>query len=107
MSTTTVIGASIIVDGEISGEGRLVVQGTVRGRVQVKTAVQVERTGAVDAEVDTDQALISGTVKGRVSARTRVELTPDGRMSGDLKAPRILIADGAQFRGNVDMDERG
>ena len=47
---------------------------------------------------------ISGNVTGNIQASDKVELTADGRMVGDIKAPRILIADGAIFKGNVDMD---
>jgi cytoskeletal protein CcmA (bactofilin family) len=100
----TIIGSSIVIDGEISGEEDLVVQGTVKGKIVLKQNLLVENSGVVEADIQTANVTISGQVTGNVVAGERVELRADGRMVGDIKAPRILIADGATFKGNVDMD---
>jgi cytoskeletal protein CcmA (bactofilin family) len=103
MANTT-IGSSIVIDGEISGEEDLVIQGTVKGKIVLKENLIVENSGVVEADIETANVTISGQVTGNIHASQRVELRADGRMVGDLKAPRILIADGASFKGNVDMD---
>jgi cytoskeletal protein CcmA (bactofilin family) len=100
----TIIGSSIVIDGEISGEEDLVVQGTVKGKIVLKQNLLVENSGVVEADIQTANVTISGQVTGNIVAGERVELRTDGRMVGDIKAPRILIADGASFKGNVDMD---
>jgi cytoskeletal protein CcmA (bactofilin family) len=100
----TIIGSSIVIDGEISGEEDLVIQGTVKGKIVLKENLIVETSGVVEADIETSNVTISGQVTGNIHASQRVELRADGRMVGDLKAPRILIADGASFKGNVDMD---
>jgi len=100
----TIIGSSIVIDGEISGEEDLVVQGTVKGKIVLKQNLLVESSGVVEADIQTANVTISGQVTGNIVAGERVELRTDGRMVGDIKAPRILIADGATFKGNVDMD---
>ena len=100
----TIIGSSIVIDGEISGEEDLVVQGTVKGKIVLKQNLLVESSGVVEADIQTANVTISGQVTGNIVAGERVELRTDGRMVGDIKAPRILIADGASFKGNVDMD---
>lgn len=100
----TIIGSSIVIDGEISGEEDLVIQGTVKGKIVLKENLIVETSGVVEADIETANVTISGQVTGNIHASQRVELRADGRMVGDLKAPRILIADGASFKGNVDMD---
>ncbi len=100
----TVIGNSIIVDGEITGDEALVVQGTVKGRIALEESVFVENSATLEADVEAEAIEISGVVTGNVTAQTRVEIKADGKMVGDVKSPRILIADGALFKGNIDMD---
>lgn len=100
----TVIGSSIVIDGEISGEEDLVIQGTVKGKIMLKENLIVENSGVVEADIETANVTVSGQVTGNIAATDRVELRADGRMVGDIKSPRILIADGATFKGNVDMD---
>jgi len=100
----TVIGSSIVIDGEITGEEDLVVQGTVKGKIVLKENLIVENSGVVEADIQTSNVTVSGQVTGNIMASQRVELKADGRMVGDIKSPRILIADGASFKGNVDMD---
>jgi len=100
----TVIGSTIVIDGEISGDEDLVIQGTVKGRIALKEHLTVEQSGTVEADIQTQTVQISGQVTGNIQASEKVELASGGRMVGDIKAPRILIADGAIFKGNVDMD---
>ena len=100
----TIIGSTIVIDGEIYGEEDLVIQGTVKGKIALKESLYVENSGQVEADIETQNVEISGTVTGNITATDKVELKSDGRMVGDIKAPRILIADGASFKGNVDMD---
>jgi len=100
----TIIGSSIVVDGEISGVGEIVVRGTVKGKIQVNASLVVESSGVVEADVETASTTISGQLTGNVIANDRVELTSQGRMSGSIKSPRILIAEGASFKGSVDME---
>ncbi len=100
----TVIGSSIVIDGEISGDEDLVIQGTVKGKISLKESLIVAGSGVVEADIDTQNVEVAGKVTGNISASDRVELKSDCRMVGDIKAPRILIADGASFKGNVDMD---
>ena len=99
-----VIGSSIVIDGEISGDEDLVIQGTVKGKITLKESLFVEGSGVVEADIVTPNVEVSGSVTGNINASDKVELKTDGRMVGDIKAPRILIADGATFKGNVDMD---
>jgi cytoskeletal protein CcmA (bactofilin family) len=100
----TVIGKGIVIDGEISGDEPIVVEGSVKGRIALESTVVVASGGVVEADVESDDIEISGQVTGNVSARDRAEIKSEGRMVGDIRAPRILIADGAGFKGHIDMD---
>ncbi len=103
----TVIGSSIVIDGEISGDEDLVVQGTVKGRIALKENLVVEGSGVVEADVETGTVEVAGRLTGNVVATGKVELKPDCKVVGDIRSPRILIADGALFKGTVDMDVKG
>jgi cytoskeletal protein CcmA (bactofilin family) len=100
----TVIGSTIVIDGEITGDEDLVVRGTVKGRVSLRENIVVEEGGVVEANVETATITIHGTVTGDIHASERAELRSNCRVVGDVRAPRILIADGASFKGSVDMD---
>ena len=101
--SSTVIGPSIHIDGEISGEEHLVVRGVVKGRIQVRDTLVVEDGGVVEATVDAASITVVGTIRGDIAASERAELKPNSSVIGDIRAPRILIADGANFKGTVDM----
>lgn len=100
----TVIGKSIVIDGEISGDEPVVVEGTVKGKISLDSSVTVASGAVVEADVETHQIEVSGQVTGNITASERVEISSEGKMVGDIKSPRILIADGAGFKGHIDMD---
>ncbi len=101
---TTVIGQGITIEGEVSSDEEVVVAGTVRGKLTVDGAVTVEPGGVVEADVGAASVSVGGTLTGNVVATDRVDLLTGGRLVGDVKAARVTIADGAVFKGNVDMD---
>lgn len=100
----TVIGSSITVDGEILGDEPLVVHGHIKGRVSLREGMYVEPSGVIEADVETREVHVSGQLTGNVIAKERVEIKTGGKITGDIRSPRILIADGALFKGNIDMD---
>ena len=100
----TLIGKGIVIDGEISGSDEVTVEGTVKGKIRTEATLIVAAEGILEADVETTNVQISGTVTGNVVCSDRVELSSDCKVVGDLKSPRILIADGANFKGHIDMD---
>lgn len=100
----TIIGSSIVIDGEITGEEDLIIEGTVKGKIALKQNLMVEKSGVVEADIETQTVSISGQITGNILASEKVEITTGGKMVGDIKSPRVLIADGAIFKGNIDMD---
>jgi cytoskeletal protein CcmA (bactofilin family) len=95
---STVIGAGITIEGDV------IVQGTLRGKLVAKDAVTIEHGASVEADVSGGPMAIAGTVTGNISSSDRVDLQNGAKVIGNVKATRITIADGAQFKGNVDMD---
>src|SRR5215468_5966842 len=101
---STVIGAGITIEGEVTTDEDVVVQGTVRGKLSAKDGVVVEQGAVVEADVTGGPLSVAGAITGNINSTDRVDLQPGARVVGNVKATRITIADGAQFKGNVDMD---
>ena len=101
----TVIGPSITINGKLSGDEDLTVRGRVEGEVTLTKTLFLEVSGVVKANVSVKNAVISGVVVGNVRATESVELTKEGRMVGDIAAPRVILVDGASFRGRIEMGE--
>lgn len=102
---STIIGESVRIKGTLTGDEDLHVLGRVDGRVELQRTLVVAQSGIVKAEVSVKNAIISGVVVGNIHASESIEITKEGRMVGDVFAPRVIIVDGASFRGNVDMGD--
>jgi cytoskeletal protein CcmA (bactofilin family) len=102
---TTIIGESILISGSLAGDEDLTVRGRVEGTLTLTRTLVVEPTGMVKAEVQVKNCIIAGIVVGNVTASESVEITKEGRMVGDIAAPRVIIVDGASFRGRIDMGD--
>ncbi len=100
----TIIGHGITIEGEITSEEDVTVAGAVRGKLSSDGVVSIDTGAQVEADISAVSLSVGGTVTGNVAASERVDLLAGGRLVGDVKAPRLTIADGASFKGNVDMD---
>ena len=101
---STVIGAGITIEGEVTTDEDVVVAGTLRGKLSAKEGVTIEHGATVEADVSGGSLVVAGSLTGNVTAAERVDLQQGSRVIGNVKAARVTIADGAQFKGNVDMD---
>jgi cytoskeletal protein CcmA (bactofilin family) len=101
-----VIGAKTVVKGEVTGEEDILVEGALEGQVRISRELRVGPTGSVKASVEAAAILVSGEIVGDCTAQTRVEVQSTGRLTGNIRAPRVVIAEGAMFRGNSDMSPR-
>lgn len=101
------IGASVVIKGEVSAREDLTISGRIEGKVEVRDhVVRVGREAQVHAEISARAVLVEGTVKGNITATERIELLEHGSVEGDIAAPKIAMAEGAQFRGKIDMAKR-
>ncbi len=103
----TIVGDTSLVKGHLEGDEDLTVRGRVEGSVNLTKTLIVEPSGIVKAEVSVRNCIVSGVVVGNITATDSVELTQEARVVGDLTAPRVIIVDGASFRGKVDMGDLG
>src|SRR5262245_63420357 len=100
----TIIGAGITIEGEITSEEEVVVAGKLRGKLTVEGAVTIDSGAVVEADIGATALSVGGSVTGNVRVSERVDLLAGARLIGDVKASRLTIADGASFKGNVDME---
>jgi len=101
------IGKSIVVKGELRGSEDLTIEGQVEGKIALKQHVLTIGThGRIRAQVFAKSVIVLGEIIGNIEATERVAIRNEGAVEGDIKAPRVAIAEGAKFRGGIDM-QRG
>lgn len=98
------IGKGIYIKGDVSGAEDLVVEGCIEGTINLKNHLYVGQTGVVLADIQTESLTIYGEVKGNLNAGAKIEVNETARVVGDLRAPVVYLADGAKFRGRIEMD---
>jgi cytoskeletal protein CcmA (bactofilin family) len=89
--------------GEVTGPTELLIEGEVEGEIRVDAPVIVGGEGVVQGPITAQVVRIGGRVFGNVVAADRVEVAPSGTLEGDILSPRITIAEGAFFKGRVEM----
>jgi len=103
---TARLGSSLYVKGEISGNEDLLIDGSVEGLVQLdERKLTVGATAKVTADIIAREVVVFGTVKGNLRAKDRIEIKKDGSVNGDLTTARIMIEDGAYFKGSIEIDK--
>jgi cytoskeletal protein CcmA (bactofilin family) len=105
---TARLGASLHVKGEITGNEDLAIDGSVEGLVHLEDRkLTVGASARVTADVIAREVVVYGNVKGNLRARDRIEIKKDGSVVGDLTTARIMIEDGAYFKGSIEIEKVG
>jgi cytoskeletal protein CcmA (bactofilin family) len=97
------VGAKTTFKGEISGDEDILVEGVVEGQVHITKDLRVGPGGVVRAKVQAQSVVVSGELVGDCAATQRVEIQASGKLLGNIRSPRVVIAEGASFKGNSDM----
>ena len=102
------IGKSVVIKGELNGSEDLTIEGHVEGTIQLREHVlTIGPNGKIKAQVFAKSVIVLGEVTGNVTASDKVDIRENGSVDGDIVAPRVAIAEGAHFRGSVDMQRKG
>jgi cytoskeletal protein CcmA (bactofilin family) len=101
-----VIGSKTVVKGDITGSEDVFVEGTVEGTIHVDKDLHVGAGGLVKATVSAQSVVVAGELIGDCQATQRVHIEASGRLTGNIRAPRVVIVEGATFKGNSDMSPR-
>jgi cytoskeletal protein CcmA (bactofilin family) len=105
MTNVANIGKSLHIKGELSGDEDLTVDGTVEGKITLNGhSVTIGQNGSVTGEIHSKSVVVGGQVRGNITAVEKVEVAATGHVLGDVRAPRVVVADGAKFKGRIDMD---
>jgi cytoskeletal protein CcmA (bactofilin family) len=101
---SAVIGKAVKIVGEIYSNEDLFIEGFVEGTVEaLDQKLTVGHNGTVHASVQVRELEVQGTVHGNVEASDRIEIRKDAKLVGDIRAARIVIEDGAYFKGSIDI----
>jgi cytoskeletal protein CcmA (bactofilin family) len=102
------VGKSIVIKGELTGNEDLVIEGQVEGTIHLPDHVlTIGPNGQIRAQVFAKTVIVLGRITGNVSAAEKVDIRDNGSVDGDLSSPRVAIAEGAHFRGSIDMQRKG
>jgi cytoskeletal protein CcmA (bactofilin family) len=108
LEKTVNIGKSVIIKGELNGSEDLTIEGQVEGKIELRQNVlTIGPNGKIKAQVFAKSVIILGEVTGNVTATEKVDIRDNGSGDGDIAAPRVAIAEGAHFRGSIDMQRTG
>jgi|SRR4051794_36677191 len=101
------IGKSVVIKGELNGSEDLTIEGHVEGTIQLRDHVlTIGPNGKIKAQVFAKAVIVLGEVTGNVTASDKVDIRDNGSVDGDIVSPRVAIAEGAHFRGSVDMQRK-
>ena len=102
------IGKSVVIKGELNGSEDLTIEGHVEGKIELRDHVlTIGPNGKIKAAVFAKSVIVLGEVNGNVTASEKVDIRDGGSVDGDIVSPRVAIAEGAHFRGSVDMQRKG
>ncbi|MGD9209489.1 MAG: polymer-forming cytoskeletal protein [Desulfobacteraceae bacterium] len=102
----TVIGEHITIEGNIRGEENLLIEGTMKGKVEMpKHNFNVSAKGHFEGEVRALNVNIRGNMTGKIKSFERTIITKDANFHGDIKTKTISLEDGAYFKGNIELDQ--
>ena len=107
-NSLTTISAGLKINGEISGNSDLYIDGETQGKIRLANArVTVGPNGRVQADIEAREIIIEGSVQGNLKAGERVQLGAHSKVQGSVLTPRFAIEDGARLRGKVEMVRAG
>ena len=101
------IGKSVVIKGELNGSEDLTIEGQVEGKIELKDHVlTIGANGKIKAQVFAKALIVLEEVNGNIAASEKVDIRDGGSVDGDIVSPRVAIAEGAHFRGSVDMQRK-
>ena len=98
------IGKAVKIVGQIFSKEDLYVDGDVEGTVEaLEHKLTIGPNGTVHAAVKAREVVALGTIQGNVEATEKIEIRKDAKLVGDIRTARIIIEDGAYFKGSIDI----
>ena len=99
-----IIGKSVVLKGQIYGREDLTIDGEVEGTVELQEhRLTIGPNGKVVATIKAREIVVLGTVQGNIETREKIDIRKDAKVVGDIRTARIVIEDGAFFKGSIDI----
>jgi len=107
-ASAALIGKSVVVKGELEGSEDLTIEGQIEGKIELRDhTLTIGQGGRIKAQVFAKSVVVCGELVGNINASEAVEIRESGSVDGDVVSPRVAIANGAHFRGSIDMQRKG
>ncbi|MCK4763995.1 MAG: polymer-forming cytoskeletal protein [Candidatus Aminicenantes bacterium] len=99
----SIIGRTLFIKGELTSDEEVLIEGKIEGKLKINHRVVVGKSGVVNADIEAKEVIIKGAVNGNVKCSYKVEIVPEGVLTGNIVSYRVVLAEGAVFKGNIDM----
>ena len=99
----SVIGKTLFINGEIISDEEVLIEGKIEGKLKINHRVIIGKNGTVNADIDAKEVIIKGAVTGNVTCSYKIEIVPEGKLTGNIISDKVVLAEGAIFKGNIDM----
>ncbi|MEN8154202.1 MAG: polymer-forming cytoskeletal protein [Acidobacteriota bacterium] len=99
----SLLGKDMKLKGNITSNEEIIIEGTVDGKVNITNNIYIGKSGKVKAEIFAREIIIEGEVNGDVHGSVKVEIVPGGILNGNIISEKVVLAEGAKFKGNIDM----
>ena len=101
------IGPTITIKGDLSGEEDLLIEGRVEGKIDMpRNSITVGKSGRIKADVYGKVITVEGEVEGNLFGEEQLVLRQSSTVRGNITAPRVSLEDGANFKGSIDMSSK-
>jgi cytoskeletal protein CcmA (bactofilin family) len=103
-NTETIIGESVVVEGEFNGHGNIVIEGKLNGNIKTDGHILIGDKAEIKANIESDSAFISGKVSGNIKVNTSIDIAKSASIRGDIEASSIAVEAGSKINGNIKMN---
>ncbi len=103
MEMRTILGAGCSLEGKLICSGPTRIDGDFAGELKTDDVLVIEETATVTADLNVRELVVSGNVRGNINALTRVSLAPTANIEGDIATPSLMIREGAQIKGKIEV----
>jgi len=101
------VGSSIAITGDLTGEEDLVIEGKVEGKIELRRhSVTIGKNGRIKGDIYGKIITVEGTVEGNLYGEEQLIVRRTGTVRGNIVAPRVALEDGSNFKGNIDMSPK-
>jgi len=104
-ASSSYLGKTLKIKGEISSDEYLTVEGQVTGNINITKTLVIGKNGYVDGEITAEVVKIDGKAKGSITASEKLEISSRGHFQGNIKSEKLVIEEGAVFQGNANQEK--